>query len=838
MPVKTWGDYEINFDRVLGRGGMGTVYKGRQVSVDRPAAIKVLRKELTENPDFVKRFNREAALLARLVDTHVVQVFGAGSAEGHHFYAMEFVEGEDLSARLRRGYRFTLEEVLQIAFRVARALSAAWRHRIVHRDIKPSNIIITKDHAVKVMDFGLAKNPDMDYTQSEVIMGTAKYMSPEQAQGQPCDTRSDLYSLGVVLYEIATGRPPFTGDTLTSLLYQQVHKEPTPPREVNPALPETLEEVILKLMAKAPDDRFQAPDELAPAVWSILEEVTPEEKTTLMTAVSGGARRPATTRTKPEARPPRTNPWALYLSLAAGLAIVGAGGYFVFEALQAPSPPPVLSRDGEVPPPPAPHPPGPTPPPAGPKWEEARRRGLEAFAAGQWVSAHTNLEQARDLGAADLEEKIRQAHARDLLDKGDAQSDDGRALEHYEQARTYVDDAETTRRIRAASFRVFCRRAEKHQGTDWAQAAESWAKAAESADESQREGAEASRKFCDTYARAVRARLGGEWAQALGLFKDLAREPRGYADDIEKEIRKAGEAIASANKAEGEQVQKEFEGLVSQAKAAHARLGWAEVKQIAGRLAESKYASISKDGVGALLREAEAALAAPPGSVYVPAGEFPMGDSGPKAREVEGPQGKAATGAFYIDLREATAGEYSEFLKALEGGGDHHAGCPKDEPAGKSHAPGGWEAQKDRPGEPVSSVDWWDAASFAAWRKKRLPTEAEWEKAAGFDLQARRAYPWGLEYRKEGGPSFLGCEAMGGGVIEWMACWFDKYPWSAASHSDFGKRKKALRGGVLLAEDAPRDALVTRRHWYPPSYRSKMIGFRCVQDLSERKEDQ
>src|SRR6185503_7076517 len=168
MSLKTWGDFEINFERLLGRGGMGAVYMGRQISLNRPSAIKILKQDLTSNPEFVKRFHREAALLARLVDNHVVQIFGAG-------------EAEDYASKVRKGHKFTTEEVLKVGEAVGLALQAAWRHRIIHRDIKPSNILLTKQGGqTKVMDFGLAKNPDSDLTESEVIMGTAKYMSPEQ----------------------------------------------------------------------------------------------------------------------------------------------------------------------------------------------------------------------------------------------------------------------------------------------------------------------------------------------------------------------------------------------------------------------------------------------------------------------------------------------------------------------------------------------------------------------------------------------------------------------------------------------------------------------------------
>ncbi len=205
MTTQIWDDYEIQMDQVLGRGGMGTVFRGRQVSLDRPVAIKVLSKDLTENVDFVQRFQREARLLSRLVDNHVVQVYGAGVGDGKYFYAMEYVEGEDLSARIKSGKKFNTAEILHIAENVGQALKAAWKFEIIHRDIKPSNILMTKDGTVKVMDFGLAKNPESDLTQSNLIMGTAKYIAPEQATGGNCDIRSDLYALGVVLYELATG---------------------------------------------------------------------------------------------------------------------------------------------------------------------------------------------------------------------------------------------------------------------------------------------------------------------------------------------------------------------------------------------------------------------------------------------------------------------------------------------------------------------------------------------------------------------------------------------------------------------------------------------------------
>src|SRR6185295_18116953 len=338
MSLKTWGDFEINFERLLGRGGMGAVYMGRQISLNRPSAIKILKQDLTSNPEFVKRFHREAALLARIVDNHVVQIFGAGEAEGHHYYAMEYVEGEDYSSMVRKGHKFTMDEVLRVGESVGIALQAAWRHRIIHRDIKPSNILLTKDNETKVMDFGLAKNPESDLTQSEVIMGTAKYMSPEQATGGACDIRSDIYSLGVVMYELAAGQPPFVGEGATAIMYQHVHKTPTPPRQINPEIPEEIEKLILRTIQKDPEARYPTPESLVSAIRCIQEGVTPDEKSTLYNETIRVQDKDKVTEKRHstvQASPIKKSSLPLVASLVGAVLLLGAGGYFFVRLLSA-----------------------------------------------------------------------------------------------------------------------------------------------------------------------------------------------------------------------------------------------------------------------------------------------------------------------------------------------------------------------------------------------------------------------------------------------------------------------------------------------------------------------
>jgi serine/threonine protein kinase/formylglycine-generating enzyme required for sulfatase activity len=831
MPVKTWGDFEVNLDKVLGRGGMGAVFMGRQISLDRPAAIKLLKKELVVSPEFVKRFHREAALLARLVDQNVVQVFGAGEAEGEHFYAMEFVEGEDFASKVRGGYRFTVDEVLQVALGVGKALMAAWRHRIIHRDIKPSNIILTKDHQIKVMDFGLAKSSDMDLTQSEAIMGTAKYMSPEQATGSPCDIRSDLYSLGVVLYELSTGRPPFAGESATTIMYQHVHQAPRPPRELNPSIPPGLEQLILRLMSKAPGDRFATPEALVSAIQCIVDGVTPDEKSTLYNETVKVGRPDSETENMPPSLPPPRKPSSLplYVSLGAAVAILGVLGVLLVNAVKdapLPADPPHLVGK-----PPPQKPPGETPPggkpslPAAAPWEEEKRRGMEAFSQQQWTAAYTLLEEARAKGASDVDDKIARAHANDLLAKGDEEKDEEKAVELFLAARKFVGDQDdqVRGRIAGASFRRWKKSAERNEGNDWSQAAADWGRALGFAENELKGEIEARKKFCENFADVTSAHTKGDWRKALAILEELAKNPRNFSIPIDAEMKRARSEIELLDQAAGRERRREFEALVEQGRGAVRRAAWREAKTFFDRALETQVEGPGREEVARAQREVRLALSPPAGMVYVPAGKFRMGGG----REVEGPEGEAETAAYYMDDHEVTAAEYTPFVQALEGKG-HLPTCPKDEPPGKSHLPGDWGAQP--PADPVVNADWYDAVAYAAWRKKRLPTEREWERAAAFDPAGRRVYPWGREYQKDGGKSYLGIDGLGSGVIEWTADWFQRYPWSTASHLDFGEKKKVLRGGVLLAEDAEEDAKVTHRYWYYPTHRSRKVGFRCVQD--------
>ena len=258
------GRYRI--EKLLGAGAMGEVYLAEDPQIDRKLAIKTVR--IAGRPQDVderkRRLLREARAAGRLLHPNVVTLFDAGEVEGLLFLAFEFVEGTDLAARLEAGERPSLREVLRIVRQTAEALDYAHGQGIVHRDIKPSNILLDRHGRVKVADFGIAKvaGQNTELTVAGSVMGSPQYLSPEQVRGEDLDGRSDIFSLGVVLYEILSGNRPFNGDTITTLVYQILHQEPPPVSELR-AVPPRLEELLRRMLAKDRDDRVATAGEVA-----------------------------------------------------------------------------------------------------------------------------------------------------------------------------------------------------------------------------------------------------------------------------------------------------------------------------------------------------------------------------------------------------------------------------------------------------------------------------------------------------------------------------------------------------------------------------------------------
>src|ERR1700723_2132512 len=293
------GRYELS--HLVARGGMAEVYRARDQLLDRPVALKVLFPELSVDRSFVERFRREAQAAANLSHPNIVPVFDWGEDSGSYFIVMEFVDGRPLSAVLRESGPLSAQQTATIGANVAAALAFAHRHGVVHRDVKPGNVLITADGIVKVTDFGIARamNTEESLTQTGAVMGTAAYFSPEQAEGKGVDARSDIYSLGVVLYEMAVGKPPFTGDSPVAVASKHVRDQPVLPRVVNPAIPVAFEAIVMKAMAKSPDDRYATAEEFRADLIRFSDgrpvEAGDPGVTSMMTAVGATQAMPATT---------------------------------------------------------------------------------------------------------------------------------------------------------------------------------------------------------------------------------------------------------------------------------------------------------------------------------------------------------------------------------------------------------------------------------------------------------------------------------------------------------------------------------------------------------------
>lgn len=261
---KMIGNFRV--DSILGKGGMGVVYKAYDKVLDRNVAIKVLLQQLTDE-EFIKRFIREARITAKVEHPNIVQIYSVNKFTNCWYIAMQFIKGKTLEEYLNEGYRFSIRDSLIIIRSVADALSLAHRYGIIHRDIKPSNIMIDEQGHVKVMDFGLARSRlSNKITQEGVYLGTPQYSSPEQCTSSAIDERSDIYSLGVVLYELLAGKEPYNAETPLSLLKKIVEEEPVSLRQLNPNIPVPIVNLVMKMMAKYKEVRY-------PSIKNVVSEI-------------------------------------------------------------------------------------------------------------------------------------------------------------------------------------------------------------------------------------------------------------------------------------------------------------------------------------------------------------------------------------------------------------------------------------------------------------------------------------------------------------------------------------------------------------------------------------
>jgi eukaryotic-like serine/threonine-protein kinase len=335
------GRYEL--EELVGKGGMSSVYRAYDTVLERRVAIKVLHEHFSRDPEYVERFRREARAIARLAHPNIVTVIDRGEWEDRQFIVFEHVAGENLKAVIDREGPLPVDRAVRLACQIGQALSFAHQLGIVHRDVKPHNVLIDANGTAKVTDFGIARAVDADdaLTATGTVLGTGQYLSPEQANGGRGDERSDQYSLGVVAYELLAGEPPYSGDSLMAVAMRHV-RDPVPSvRDRRPDVPQRVDAVIAKAMAKRPEDRFASMEALTAALESCLaEEARPgehDEDTGIIPPRRPAAPAAATEAIARPAPPPRTRvaqPRRSGLRVAGALllaAVVLVGGLLVLE---------------------------------------------------------------------------------------------------------------------------------------------------------------------------------------------------------------------------------------------------------------------------------------------------------------------------------------------------------------------------------------------------------------------------------------------------------------------------------------------------------------------------
>ena len=348
--------YELG--EVLGYGGMAEVHRGLDTRLGRDVAVKVLRADLARDPQFQMRFRREAQNAAALNHPAIVAVYDTGEVQSEFgplpYIVMEYVDGQTLREIVKTQGPMTQRQVIEVMADVCAALDFSHRHNIIHRDVKPANIMINTAGAVKVMDFGIARalGEGQNVTQTAAVIGTAQYLSPEQARGEAVDARSDVYAAGCVLFELLTGEPPFTGDSPVAVAYQHVREEPRRPSELNPSIPSSLDAVALKALSKNPLNRYQSAAEMRSDLVRVRNGQAPmaplvmsdDERTAMLAASPAAATRRIIGRQVPPPvdeyddyydEPPRRSTAKVVGVVLAVVLALGVVGFFVYQVLIA-----------------------------------------------------------------------------------------------------------------------------------------------------------------------------------------------------------------------------------------------------------------------------------------------------------------------------------------------------------------------------------------------------------------------------------------------------------------------------------------------------------------------
>jgi serine/threonine protein kinase/formylglycine-generating enzyme required for sulfatase activity len=972
MATESIGEFEFSRDQLLGKGAWGEVYLGHQKSLNRQVAIKLLKKELTKDEEFVRRFRREAETLAKLIDEHIIQVYSAGEHQDSYFFIMEYVAGQPLSKFIEHNKKFTIDEIIYVAESVARAFKAAWESpgKIVHRDIKPANIMVsyssslitpamkeksgTEDTAfldinimeskIKVMDFGLAKisEGEKDATIVGTVIGTPKYISPEQGMGNPADIRSDIYSLGIVLYEMATGRIPFDGESAMSMIRHHIYDTAMTPSTINPDIPEGLESIIMKCIHKDPNKRYITPLQMLEDINAI------KAKRDLIHATSSKASLEATL-VSDIIRKQKKNKWLLPAGIGGGVVVAGIIVYaFVIKPPQQPggnipggggtgtagtgtsqtSSTQTPSTGTQV------------TQPVEPKIDKELLEALAKIKTlidgdkleeawdeyGKVPEKWTDNKEVKDLKDI-LNEKWMKKSREQLIEKFMADIQEKLPDKFNEKAYTIKEQKEFNYLLSSVNIKKYDKAYSSLDNTFinirdddlsppamyfkmkviFVEKAEGYmAKLTEILSElesrySTNHVIPFAKQLMETAVSAYQneiyapfeAKLEGKsLAEQLAILEDFKKKYK--PDELLKDILiKVDEKISKLKKDIFDMQLEEYRALINNIKNSIERKDKQNYLVAAQNIAKARVLAkkLSQDTLvlDEMQREIEIGyllacgikpltqdkieqfyqfIQAVPDEtemILLRNGEFTMGNNFGESNEK--PERKINTNECYIDKFEITNTQFEKFVAAtgyktdaekLGKGWVWVDGELKEIPNANWRDPEGDSAGiKERMNHPVVQISWNDAKSYAEWAGKRLPTEAEWEKAArGND---GRFYPWGNEWLSsavnniitgpsntwsvsecESGKSPYGCYNMVGNVAEWCLDWYQDDYYQQSNIKDNPKGPKegkshTLRGGAWVLSQKGLIATARQPGHFESQEKfwSNYIGFRCVKDIDK-----
>jgi len=824
----------------LGEGGMGAVYRGRHLALNKDVAVKIMSPALMGEMH-KRRFLREARAAAKLEHPNIVQVYDAGEFEGYNYITMQFIDGSSLGERVAKSGRVDQLEALRIIRDAARGLAHAHKNGMIHRDIKPDNIMLTKSGQVKVADFGLVKSADVEKDlglSRSMLMGTPHYMAPEQFEGVPPDPRVDIYALGVTFYELVTGKRPFEGRTAFKVMEAHLRKKPPRPEDVVPGIHPEISRIILKMLEKEPDKRYQSMDELITDLnraEQILTGKKPEGK-----RVSAG----------------------LFVGVAVVAAAVVVGLVLYLRHRQ---------------------------------WQEFLRQGMNKW-LGVAQLVDTKMKEGDYCGAAETLTGFdaRTYKGTEVYDRYLSKKEEliGEAVEHY---RKLGDEAESVAaskgsdwalekvasaadEVRRLSLRLQDERVSKQAerlaslrerfSKECAVARRAYQDMVRLVQQKEREGdidkaIEIVRNFrsgmasFEEKAHQLLERLEGKRSKAISAFERELSDKMAALKEAEKpeDLDDLMEFLTAAMRSRIAQIKKKAEEPFKQVSKAREELtnfvkdmrrleegitGEEALKVIAPYL-RSALPQVRKTAVSRLLDIKRRLY---PDMVYIPAGTCVLGSSNPADRNPIRKNVKLA--GFFIDEREVTNEQYERFVKA--GGYSDPTYWDKEgwtrirDFVDRTGKPGPATWSDGRPPEgaenlPVTGISLWEARAYARWAGKRLPTSDEWEKAASWNAASEKKllYPWGGRFDEkkvhigdENGPvpvssqiyekdvSWYGVRGMGGNVAEWTDTAI--------------KGAYIVRGSSFRWINLRRVRTTYAAYRLKPSERSAHVGFRCVKD--------